>query len=88
MKSLRLSEAKNRFSEVIAWVETGQEVAVMRRGVAIAKVVRLDLNAAAQQERTRTAFAVIDAIAPIQFGGQAQRASAKIITRAPPHRSS
>jgi len=70
MKSLRLSEAKNRFSEVIAWVETGQEVAVMRRGVAIAKVVRLDPNAASQQHRTRAAFAVIDVIAPIQLAGE------------------
>jgi len=63
VKLLPLSEAKNRFSEVMAWVVT-------RRGVAIAKVVRLDLNAAAQQERTRTAFAVIDAIAPIQLAGE------------------
>jgi len=70
MKSLSLSEAKNRFSEVIAWVETGQEVAVTRRGVAIAKVVRLDSNAATQQERTRAAFAVMDAIAPIQLAGE------------------
>ena len=70
MKSLPLSEAKNRFSGVIAWVETGQELVVRRRGVAIAKVARLDLNAAAQQERTRAAFAVKDAIAPIQLAGE------------------
>ena len=63
MKSLSLSEAKNRFSEVMAWVVT-------RRGVAIAKVACLDLNAAAQQERTRAAFAVKDAIAPIQLAGE------------------
>jgi prevent-host-death family protein len=68
MKSLPLSEAKNRFSEVIAWVESGQEVEVTRRGVRIAKVTPVEADTSVRAN-TLAAFAAIDAIGPISLEG-------------------
>ena len=71
MKTLALSEAKNRFSEVIAWAEAGLEVAVTRRGVVIAKVVglcNLDINE--QPSRVTGAFATIAAEPLITLSGE------------------
>jgi len=71
VKTLALSEAKNRFSEVIAWVEAGQEVAVTRRGVTLAKVVGLsNLDVSDQPSRVASAFATIAAEPLIVLSGE------------------
>jgi prevent-host-death family protein len=39
MKIVALYEAKNRLSELVAMVERGEEVAITRRGVPVARLV-------------------------------------------------
>ena len=39
MKSFPVFEAKNRFSELIGLVESGQEIAITRRGTPVARLV-------------------------------------------------
>lgn len=39
MKSVAVFEAKNRFSELLAAVEQGEQISITRRGVPIARLV-------------------------------------------------
>ncbi len=39
MKSVPVFEAKNRFSELLALVEAGEEIAITRRGTPVARLV-------------------------------------------------
>jgi prevent-host-death family protein len=39
MKAVPVYDAKNRFSELLALVEAGEEVAITRRGVLVARLV-------------------------------------------------
>lgn len=59
MKSVPVYEAKNRFSELIAAVERGEEVAITRRGVSVARLIavqRPDSDDEAQRARVVEAF--------------------------------
>ncbi|NLF53046.1 MAG: type II toxin-antitoxin system Phd/YefM family antitoxin [Thauera phenolivorans] len=58
MKSVPLAEAKNRFSELIAAAERGDEVAITRRGVSVARLVAVQRPESADEEqRVRVAEA-------------------------------
>jgi len=51
MKTVPVFEAKNRFSELLASVERGEEVAITRCGVAVARLVVMDSHAEAEDQR-------------------------------------
>jgi len=58
MKSVPLAEAKNRLSELIAAAERGDEVAITRRGVSVARLVAVQRPESADEEqRVRVAEA-------------------------------
>ena len=60
MKTVAVFEAKNRFSELIALAERGEEVLITRRGVAVARLVAVDTNEQAdalRQQGVRDIFA-------------------------------
>lgn len=60
MKTVAVFEAKNRFSELIAVAERGEEVSITRRGVAVARLVAVDTNEQAdalRQQGVRDIFA-------------------------------
>lgn len=59
MKSIPVFEAKNRFSELIAAVEHGDQVTITRRGVPVARLVgEPDEEAVAVDRRQRVASAL------------------------------
>lgn len=60
MKTVAVFEAKNRFSELIALAERGEEVSITRRGVAVARLVAVDSDGEAdalRQQGVRDIFA-------------------------------
>lgn len=60
MKTVAVFEAKNRFSELIAVAERGEEVSITRRGVAVARLVAVDSDGradASRQQGVRDIFA-------------------------------
>ncbi|TVQ49978.1 MAG: type II toxin-antitoxin system prevent-host-death family antitoxin [Gammaproteobacteria bacterium] len=57
MKFVALYEAKNRLSELVAMVERGEEVAITRRGVPVARLVACeDEEAVDPHQRTDAAL--------------------------------
>ncbi|MDT3672007.1 MAG: type II toxin-antitoxin system prevent-host-death family antitoxin [Aromatoleum sp.] len=59
MHSVPIYDAKNRFSELVAAVERGDEVSITRRGVPVAKLVAASAGEAdADAQRTRVAAAL------------------------------
>jgi prevent-host-death family protein len=59
MQSIPVFEAKNRFSELIAAVEHGDQVTITRRGVPVARLVaEPDQEAVAVDRRQRVASAL------------------------------
>lgn len=60
MKSVPIFEAKNRFSELIAAVERGDQVTITRRGVPVARLVAGggDTVADASGQRERVGLAL------------------------------
>ena len=61
MKQIAVYEAKARLSELLAEVESGEQVVITRRGVAVAKLVAADSArrpaAALQRQRVAAVFA-------------------------------
>jgi prevent-host-death family protein len=60
MKTVPVFEAKNRFSELIAAVEHGDQVTITRRGVPVARLVAevaQTSNASSQRQRVTSALA-------------------------------
>ena len=45
MKTIAVFEAKNRFSELLAAVELGEEITITRHGSRVARLVALDATA-------------------------------------------
>lgn len=66
MKAVPVYDAKNRFSELLALVEAGEEVAITRRGVLVARLV-----SAAPPDATAHKAAVADIFE--QLGGLRRR---------------
>jgi len=65
MKSVAVFEAKNRFSELIAAVEHGEEISITRRGVPVARlvaVVESSADTAARRQRIATALSQLQQI--------------------------
>lgn len=54
MKTVAVFDAKNRFSELLASVERGEEVAITRRGVAVARLVVMESPADAEDQRRQS----------------------------------
>lgn len=54
MKTVAVFEAKNRFSELLASVERGEEIAITRRGVAVARLVVMDRQVDAGDQRRQS----------------------------------
>lgn len=54
MKNVAVFEAKNRFSELLASVERGEEVAITRRGVAVARLVVMESPTDAEDQRRQS----------------------------------
>ncbi|HWS74244.1 MAG TPA: type II toxin-antitoxin system prevent-host-death family antitoxin [Quisquiliibacterium sp.] len=61
MKEIAVYEAKTRLSELLAEVESGEQVVITRRGVAVAKLVAAGPTrrpaAASQRQRVAAVFA-------------------------------
>ena len=63
MIKIPVAEAKNRFSELIALVESGEEVSVTRRGTLVVRLVAAEpVDRKAQQAKIVEAFARLAAI--------------------------
>lgn len=56
MKAMPVFEAKNRFSELIAAVEHGDQVTITRRGVPVACLVAAVADESSQRERVASAL--------------------------------
>lgn len=56
MKVVPVFEAKNRFSELIAAVEHGDQVTITRRGVPVARLVAEATDASSQRARVASAL--------------------------------
>jgi prevent-host-death family protein len=59
MKSMPIFEAKNRFSELIAAVEHGDQITITRRGVPVARLVAEqgeEIEASGQRQRVASAL--------------------------------
>ena len=59
MKSMPIFEAKNRFSELIAAVEHGDQITITRRGVPVARLVAAqgeEIEASGQRQRVASAL--------------------------------
>jgi prevent-host-death family protein len=59
MKSMPIFEAKNRFSELIAAVEHGDQITITRRGVPVARLVAEqgeEIGASGQRQRVASAL--------------------------------
>ena len=53
MRTVAISEAKARLTELIARVEAGEEILITRRGVSVARIVPTTQTAADDAERLR-----------------------------------
>ena len=65
MQSVAVFEAKNRFSELIAAVERGEEISITRRGVPVARLVakvESSADTAARRQRIATALSQLQQI--------------------------
>jgi prevent-host-death family protein len=80
MQSIPVFEAKNRFSELIAAVEHGDQVTITRRGVPVARLVaEPDQEVVAADRRQRVASA-LERLRQIR-GGVALEGDLKAIAR-------
>lgn len=53
MKHISVADAKNRFSELLARVEAGEEIAVTRHGKPVVRLVAIQAQADAESRRAR-----------------------------------
>lgn len=66
MQAIAVYEAKNRFSEMIAAVEHGEEITITRHGMPVARLVAIGTTeppALAQRQRVASAMQQLRAIA-------------------------
>ena len=65
MRAIAVYEAKNRFSEIIAAVEQGEEITITRHGAPVARLVAIGAQDAAkpeQRQRVLSAMAQLRAL--------------------------
>jgi prevent-host-death family protein len=60
MREIEAFEAKNKLGQLLDWVESGEEVVIMRHGRAVARLV--PLRPAVDRERAREATVAIRAM--------------------------
>ena len=66
MRAIAVYEAKNRFSEIIAAVEQGEEITITRHGAPVARLVAIGAQDAAKPEqRQRVLSAMAQMLASI-----------------------
>ncbi|HEX7971099.1 MAG TPA: type II toxin-antitoxin system prevent-host-death family antitoxin [Thiobacillus sp.] len=80
MKAVPVFEAKNRFSELIAAVEHGDQVTITRRGVPVARLVAEPAQAAAPTGRRQRIALALERLRQIR-GGLALEGDLKAIAR-------
>lgn len=80
MKAVPVFEAKNRFSELIAAVEHGDQVTITRRGVPVARLVAEPANEAAKTDQRQLVAAALGRLRETR-GGLALEGDQKAIAR-------
>ena len=80
MKAIPVFEAKNRFSELIAAVERGDQVTITRRGVPVARLVAEPAQMAAATGQRQRVATVLERLRQIR-GGLALEGDLKAIAR-------
>lgn len=68
MKTVPVFEAKNRFSELIAAVEHGDQVTITRRGVPVARLVAEAADAADGSRQRQRIAAALERLRQIRSG--------------------
>lgn len=68
MKAVPVFEAKNRFSELIAAVEHGDQVTITRRGVPVARLVAEPSGGMAPADRRQQVAAALGRLRQIRGG--------------------
>ena len=68
MKTVPVFEAKNRFSELIAAVEHGDQVTITRRGVPVARLVAEAAEASGASSRHQRVAAALERLRQIRGG--------------------
>ncbi|MFZ3041423.1 MAG: type II toxin-antitoxin system prevent-host-death family antitoxin [Thiobacillus sp.] len=81
MKAVPVFEAKNRFSELIAAVEHGDQVTITRRGVPVARLVAEPAKAAAITNQRQQVASALERLRQIR-GGLALEGDLKAVARA------
>jgi prevent-host-death family protein len=80
MKAVPVFEAKNRFSELIAAVEHGDQITITRRGVPVARLVAEPAQVAAATSQRQQVAAALERLRQIR-GGLALEGDLKTIAR-------
>ena len=59
MRAIAVYEAKNRFSEIIAAVEQGEEITITRHGAPVARLIAMGAQDAAKPEQRQRVHKVM-----------------------------
>ena len=70
MKTVPVFEAKNRFSELLAAVEHGEEITITRHGAPIARLVALNASAQPAPEQRERVSAVMQHLRAFGAGAE------------------
>lgn len=70
MKTVAVFEAKNRFSELLAAVEHGEEITITRHGTPIARLVALNASAQPVPEQRERVSAVMQRLRAFGAGAE------------------
>jgi prevent-host-death family protein len=68
MKSFAVFEAKNRFSELLATVEQGEEITITRHGAPVARLVAVNASAQPSQEQSQRVSGAIKRLRALGSG--------------------
>ena len=68
MKAVAIFEAKNRFSEMIAAVEHGEEITITRHGAPVARLVAISTKGRRPREQRQQVVSAMDALRKLGSG--------------------
>lgn len=68
MKSFAVFEAKNRFSELLATVERGEEITITRHGAPVARLVAISASAQPSPEQSQRVAGAIKRLRALGSG--------------------
>lgn len=80
MKSVAVFEAKNRFSELLAAVEQGDQVTITRRGIPVARLIAEHAHIPNESERRQRIAAALEQLRRMR-GNLALEGNLKAIAR-------